>query len=294
MDLSIIDFKKFTYHDFEILTAAAMSRNRSIGEPTNGFAPEKLERLKEVLVSLRHHDEFYTILDMRNLELEWVFGFEHSLGYDSNSRKFYNSFEIIHPNHRKLFILCGQIAYELFHLKDNLPQEPLAGRYIINIPVEKSNGKFLWVKQMSMPLNTDKNGRMVRQLNSYMIIGRYEEMALPLAPRIFNTDGSRLIELEQKLLLTLKELTGLNLTEIQELMLKTRCQLEKEKQQLDFHAPKQVTHQDVFDKLKSIPMSSIKKESSNIKTIAQKALGVRFRDVHQVARFFSPLYQPTD
>jgi hypothetical protein len=152
----------------------------------------------ENLKFLDHHDEYYAIRDLRNFGFTWRYGIHRCLGYDDDEWTHELSLSVIHDDYRSLFIWFGSLAYEVI----NNPPTTLSAlkhRYIINVPIRKKSGSYVWVKQMSMPLRLDENNRMVLQMNCYTVVSKFQGINLPLLPRIFGEKGERLRELENQI-----------------------------------------------------------------------------------------------
>ena len=280
----------FSREEYELNRKRFLEVNGDIGHPVNGFNEERMEILKKLLISLRHHDEYYTIMDLRTMNLNWCFGVENALGYDSGAWPHYEVIKGVHDDFRKLYLIFGSLAYQVLQVRRNLPQTPLMGRYIINIPVLKKNGRYVWVKQMSMPLNTDEKGRMVQQMNVYTVIGRYDDIFLPIAPRIFLDKTKRAKHIEKEMFEDFMKITGINFKTQHVQLLRKYLQLGKEPDiDPETGRAKPLTHARIASDLKKAPTTVIK-EAAQVHKIVKDALGVNFPSIYQIARFFKPLY----
>jgi hypothetical protein len=186
---------------------------------------------KEVLTKLGQHDEYYLILDLRTMEVEWRFGLTGALGYseeDEENWSFQDQHRIIHDDYYPMFFAFGNMAQAVL-LESGIKLESLKDRYMINIPLKKKNGTYVWAKQMSLPLSVDSEGRMVRQLNSYTIISRFDGIYLPYVPLMFSNEGMRAVELEKELFDKYVEASLFNLEPIDKKIFETALKIWRKK-----------------------------------------------------------------
>jgi hypothetical protein len=169
-------------------------------EPKITKDQEPLKNMIALLEKFRHHDEFYTLFNIKEQQLTWNFAMDtfmgHNIDTDDNKKKtaFYQS--LIHP-----FVADWANIYMAGMYKCLLEQkfknvDYLQFRYVVNLPMIKSNGTYMLVKQISMPFEFDTNGLMISHINSCFIIDKYK--GEPLKPRIFHL-GKRMKEEEQVL-----------------------------------------------------------------------------------------------
>lgn len=196
-----------------------------LGDP---IIEEWEDKFKEVITRLKHYDEYYTILDLRKIEIEWCFGIETALGYDSSTWSLVKQHNLIHDDYYSMFwALAAFTMQTLFKMPRT--SKSLGERYIINIPLKKSNGSYVWVKQMSMPLSLDSNNNMVRQLNTYTIINRFSGVSLPHTPLMFEANGQRAKDLEKSVFDEFIRLSFFSLTAAEKRVLQTALDLWREK-----------------------------------------------------------------
>lgn len=156
-----------------------------------------LKNMLTRLERLSHHDEFYTLYNLKDQKLTWCFGMDTYMGYTHRTKgmektEFYLG--LIHPfiaEWATLFI-AGMYSGLLHKKFKNV--DYLAFRYIVHLPMRKKNGKYMLVKQISMPFEFDSNGRMISHISSHFIIDKYK--GEPLKPRIFY-QGKRMLENEK-------------------------------------------------------------------------------------------------
>lgn len=156
-------------------------------------------KIRRVLEKLGQYDEYYLVIDLREMKIDWEFGVMSALGYhisDENTWTLRKQYEIIHDDYYPIFAAMAMNIYPVLE-QLNYSLTALGEHYVINIPLQKANGTYVWVKQMSLPLAVDANGRMIRQLNSYTIVSRFNGVNLPHTPLIFNPNGKRLREVEK-------------------------------------------------------------------------------------------------
>lgn len=280
--------------DYALLKQRHFLAHKNLGEPSKGISEESLNILKEGLEYLKHHDEFYTILDLRTLKYDWCFGLENALGYQEKGWTHYDFMCNIHDDFRNMFLAFGVAAYQVLQERSSVLKIPLASRYIINLPMMKKNGTYNWVKMMALPLNRDSNGNMVTQLTSYTIVSRFVDVFLPLAPRLFDQDGKRSRDLEKDIFQIFLKTKDLGITPFQMRILETYCELDEEKAQKDngYRTGQQrvlVSHKDVAEKLGRSEFM-VKKNSSEIHAKMKDHYKVMFPNTYQIALFFKPLF----
>jgi hypothetical protein len=285
---------KFQEEHYNNVIQIGKKIHENIGNPINKSSDINLTKLKQVLTSLKHYDEYYSIMDLSTFEFDWCFGLENVLGYKSEEWNHLKAIQHIHDDFRDLYIDLGICAYKMFQDTVKLPQEQLSSRYLINIPVRNSMGRYLWLKQMSMPLKFDKNGRMVKQFNAFTVLCRYDDVFLPFSPRLFFKNNVRARDLEFNLLSLFLELGKLKLEPIHLNILKGYCILEVENEgnQVKQRNGKQrvsIRHKEVAERIHQ-PERTVKKQSALIHKRIRDAYNITFPTIHHVANFFRPLF----
>lgn len=169
--------------------------SKEIGTPVVELKQGVTGRLLETLKWLGHYDEYYTVVNLKHRRLDWHHGINKYLGYltsDILGTKIENQEvdkgilflrNIIHPFVRDWHNLFMVSTLKLFKNSDYKKIQLRNTRFIINIPVKKKNGIYVFVKQMMLPLQIDKNGKLVTYLNVYTIVDEYRGQ--PLRPRFF-------------------------------------------------------------------------------------------------------------
>jgi hypothetical protein len=275
-----------------------------IGEPIHeNWEPDLLN----TLTKLRHHDEYFNILDMRKMEVEWTFGLSSALGYAEEEEKnwtLHQQHNLIHETYYPTFLALGFMMNQVLREKQVL-LKALGQRYIINIPLRKKNGSYVWVKQMSVPLSLDKNGLMARQLNSYTIISGYAGVSLPFLPRAFYADGSRAKDVEKALFTMFVEKSLFKISPTQRRVAQAALEIWKQKIESARDSNKRetstnavVTHEEVsqFMRLKwgkihqGIMPGTVRNHVDTLKGKTEKGFGIRFPNVVETALFLRNLY----
>ncbi|MFN4254429.1 MAG: hypothetical protein ACK4Q5_05445 [Saprospiraceae bacterium] len=200
-----------------------------LGEPF--FPPENgADGIWQSLVDLKNHDTYYARFDYRTMKLVGVLGISDALGYIEEGCKIENMVAIIHPNYVAAYLHFANAAYAVLTKtwgeNEKFWSRSLKSRYIINYPVKNANGRYLWIKQMTMPLKYDSNGRAIEQLSSYTIVSRYEGASLPAAPRIYDNDGIRMVDFETRVCHDFLRFIGLRLSPAQAKIVKTIIELD--------------------------------------------------------------------
>ena len=137
-----------------------------------------------LIKELDHHDDFYTIVNLKLYQIVWDFNLEKHLGCKFLNKEGLYLNKLVHPLLKEWhLIFAAGMYYGVFKkgLSNILNKK---NRYVINIPVQKQNGKYMSVKQMSMPFQFDERGNMVSYINCFSIIEEYEGQ--PLNPRILH------------------------------------------------------------------------------------------------------------
>jgi hypothetical protein len=284
----------YTLEEYEVLKQRHLQITANLGEAVSGYTVERISGLKEVLEMLPQYDEYYSINDLRKLEFDWCFGVERVLGYDSKTWTHYDSIRVIHEDFRRLFLIFGALAYRIIIDENPLSPKNLKHPYIVNVPMQTKGGTYLWVKQMSMPLQLDANGMMVKQFNGFTAVSPFEDVFLPLCPRIFMEDGSQAPFLEKRLLEHLVGMGELQFNATHMRILKAYFDVDQE-QILDKEEKRKgkqrvaITSSDVLGRV-GLTTSMLKKESQKIVRRMKEVYGVTFPNIYHVAMFFKPLF----
>lgn len=152
------------------------------GKPVEKIDSGKNGQLLQRITALDHHDDFYTIVDLRQYQIVWEFNLEKQLGCKllDNKAGFIN--KMVHPLLREWhLIFAGGMFYGILN-NALINKGNMKSRYVIHIPIRKQNGKYMLVKQISMPFQFDVHGSMVSYINCFSIIEEYKGQ--PLNPRI--------------------------------------------------------------------------------------------------------------
>jgi len=279
---------------YEDLKKSLFDKHKDLGEPEKP-SDFRMNNFKRLLKMVDHHDEYYTIMNNKTLELEWIYGLERVLGYHTHEWTHFKSLNIIHDAFREMYMNFGELFYHLL-LDQQVQILPLKHRYIIYFPVKTSDGSFYWVKQMSMAFKIDTQMRMVRQINAYTVIARYQDVNLPSMPIIFDHNSQRMVDFEKVMFQRYFEKKPLNLSPFQLEILRAfvmadqeMCEKDKEQNNLKYKMP--VTYDDVTKYLvsKRCSMPMIKKNASLINRSVYKSLNRNFQNTYQIAMFLKGL-----
>lgn len=272
-----------------------------LGDPIiEKWEPSLLEALKR----LRHHDEYFAIINLKTMKVEWCFGLGEALGYEDEEIEWSikNQHFIVHHKYYPIFMALGLLMNSVMKNLD-LHLKPLGHRYTINIPLKKKNGSYVWVKQLSTPLSIDADNRMVRQLNSYTVICGYKGITLPFLPRLFNPDGARALNVEKALFTTIVEKSQFTISPTQKRVAQSAIVLWDKKmdegndEEFD-NQPILVSHNEIADYMRSnwgkihhsIKHGTIRIHVDNIKKRVENSFGFRFPGIVEMAIFLKKMY----
>ncbi len=179
---------RYSKKEFEELSNRLSQMTQKFGESVNS---EECEDKLQHLIQFTLPDCFFMVINIKKQKVTWSQGVSNYLGYSdnrvlqNNTFTFYDSLDIIHPDRRKQYLLFGWSAYQV----SQMYKEQLSSchqQFMIKIPIRKRNGKFLWVKQTSMPFELDEDNNLISHLNLYYIIGKYKGQPIE-KPIIFST-----------------------------------------------------------------------------------------------------------
>lgn len=149
------------------------------------------ETHKEFLRRLKwynHHEEFYTLVNLKKAKITWSHGIRTWLGHDTGRRsalKLDFITELIHPLLRDWYKTYQDAAF-LVMAKNKTALKELEYRFVVTVPIKKADGTYVMVKQMSMPYEYDKNNKVVTFINSYTLISKFQYM--PMQVEFFRVD----------------------------------------------------------------------------------------------------------
>ncbi len=256
-----------TFHNEHI------SRWGTILQPPVKPRKEELDKFLESLLYVRHHDEYYSILENKTLKLT-QYGIKRCLRYDVEDGDegqwgYYNMLDMIHDKYRDMYLKWMKLAYALSYEK-RLSVRSLQHRLIINYPVQKANGKHVWVKEMTMPWQLDANNVMVTQISSYTIVCKYLGFNLPVAPRFYNDKNERAVAFERQFFKQFWEETRFELPE----RLKRIVQAI-----VDLDAEKKPEEKEMCFKKHKMPLTT--QEISKRTFLGKRTLGTYFYEIHR-------------
>jgi hypothetical protein len=165
------------------------------GKPT-AESVRQAKKIKQLIVQLDRHDEYCRHIDCRSLQVVWQHGVEQWLGYnlDSNLDTYVS---MVHPFIRMWYLTYICAMYELMsELKGKVSTSQKIS-FILNLPIRKASGSYVYIKQTNQPIEFDEVGTMVSYLSISTIVDAYR--GHPLHPRFF-IDGVRHRDLEARLI----------------------------------------------------------------------------------------------
>lgn len=258
----------------------------------------ELNNFLKSLIHVNHHDEYYTILDHRNLKVT-QYGMTRCLGYDfpewdtENAQIDYSRIvDLIHERYRDVYLKWWQLAYEKTH-EQGVSVRSLQQRMVINYPVRKANGKYVWVKEMVMPFQLDANGSIVTQISAYTIVCKFIGFYLPVAPRFFDSSGKRNAGFEEAFFKVFLETLNFDISDRLRDMIQTIIDLDSLKSQDDkIQSLKQnkviVSANEVAQKM-GISQRTVKNYFLKIHKKVEEKFGWNFRDHYDAAMFLKGL-----
>lgn len=118
------------------------------------------KRFREFLRKFRHHDEFYTEVDLKTRMIAWSMGVNEWLGQlkpvDNHTPMDYLE-KFVHPFARDLYRYYVKAMTVVF--AERAYTKPLDVRFSITVPMRYGQSKYLLVKLMSMPFGLTEKAR---------------------------------------------------------------------------------------------------------------------------------------
>ncbi len=157
-------------------------RAQSIGEPVNTEeCQKKLKEIENQDQSLSHafNDSFYLLIDVRQIKITWQWNADRHIKTEkTNGKEFslslWDTVKIIHESFTPFYLAFGHASYELLEDKSIRNRiHSLSHQYTIQFPILRRDGRYWWVKQLSIPFEMDADNHLVSHLNKYTIIGPY-------------------------------------------------------------------------------------------------------------------------
>lgn len=252
------------------------------------------DKFKSVLSKLQHHDEYFLIINLRDLSVEWVSGLENALGYTPEETKQWtikDQHQIVHDAYFSMFYACASFTSRIL-AESNEMLVPLKHRYVINLPLRKANGRYVWCKQMSVPLSVDTQGRMIRQLNSYTIVSHFDGVQLPCTPLLFLPDGRRAHELERNIFDCYVNLSQFKPTEIEIQIAETALKIWKSKNASEILPARKnigVTYAEIAKQI-GRDEGPVRNHIDRLKRKIATSFGIRPADIVDAAMLLKRLY----
>jgi hypothetical protein len=168
---------------------AAMLRNsihatlEKFGKKTLGTIrrTEECEDFLTLIEDFDHHDELYTVTDIKQQKIIWHRGIKKWLGYEADENAPLAMDELakyVHPYVRTWYRALMAAATLVFA---GATTRALRFRFVINAPLIKENGDLCLVKIITMPFDYDEKWKAGTFMQSYFIVGQYQEEPVGLA-----------------------------------------------------------------------------------------------------------------
>lgn len=164
-----------------------------VGESAIPIKTKSVEETLKHLEELNLPDQFYLVMDYKKGEVVWSHGFDTCLGYAEKftSEAFFP--DKVHPFFEDWFSLFGYVFYK--HFKDLIRDYAFLNfRYVINLPVRKADGTYVYVRKITVTYEADEKGFIYSSISYFIIIDDYKGHSLH--PRIFNGNNERWYEVE--------------------------------------------------------------------------------------------------
>lgn len=148
-------------------------RQEFIGNYTKLFGNPVQPDLEECQRHFNTHknfpDTFGWVLNLKEQTVMDKYGVFNYLGYTNIN--FNNILTIVHPDYVNTYIRRGFLIYKI--ISDNIHIVEFAKhRFSCLIPLRKSNGNYMLVKQTSYPYRFDKDNNMVEQFNFFYVVSQ--------------------------------------------------------------------------------------------------------------------------
>ncbi|MEM8523634.1 MAG: hypothetical protein AAGG68_03270 [Bacteroidota bacterium] len=147
-----------------------------VGRPVES-SRTKMDNFLAAYKNSMRDDEFYMLVDVRPraIPIRWISNNVKRIIGGSSNTNMTGWFSLIHPSFLKLYLEYGKMAYKI-SVKH---KESLIGKrtsYSIIIPIMNAlDGKYWLFKQSCIPIEFDKNNRMVAHLNIYTRLNRFKK-----------------------------------------------------------------------------------------------------------------------
>jgi hypothetical protein len=192
---------------------------------------EKTVSYRVTLQQIDQPDQFYTLTDLQKQAITWTYGIGKWLGYPEGDQtplpvNFLSSFvpAYIRPWYQVLFDAATLV------IADDPDMSFLHHRFVISVPMKRSDNMDVLVRQFSRPCDYDLTGKAATFIHDYVIFGAYSGQPLRLELFRAEEELARLfLTRVQKLILTCVKLRREhNLTPMHWEVLKKIRQLKKD------------------------------------------------------------------
>lgn len=175
---------------------------QDLGEPKLPLEDPYYQNIFAAIKALEQNHEFYYLVDLKQRKVTWQFNIERWLGYGMESVEHLKSIgfyaSLVHPFVRDWYVYYALAMYRILGDIKDFYGEPMKSTYVLNLPIRKANGSYVFVKLIRFMLQSDANGNMVSHLNCGHVVDGYR--GHPLRPRFF-MDGIRQETIEDRVLM---------------------------------------------------------------------------------------------
>lgn len=162
--------------NIKTLQEAVNKHGASAGAISN---TDDCKRIWNFLKWFGHHDEFYIEVNINKPAVTRTYGIEKWLQQaDIKDQPRSNFTQYVHPFIRDWYEAFTEAA--LLVLLERTTHEFLKSRFVINVPLQKGDGKVMLVKQITMPFGLDKDNKIVSFITACYIVDTYRGEPLKL------------------------------------------------------------------------------------------------------------------
>ena len=266
-------------------------RALSIGQPVN--TEECRRTLKEIEnqdQSLHHafNDSFYLLIDVRQIKITWHWNADRHIKTEKNNGKafslnLWDSVKIIHESFTPFYLAFGYASYELLNDKSIRSRiHSLSHQYTIQFPILRRDGRYWWVKQLSIPFEMDADNNLVSHLNKYTIIGPYNSGSINTPLIQFGKSPDLRSDILTKLIQNLPKEIVNNLINFKE----------SHRKVLKIYAENPEFNNKEIAATMKLNQNTIQKYNKEILGIVNQAFGTGFRTAKNAAQYINDLLGP--
>lgn len=170
----------------------------------------ELQQLKDTI----RYERFFFVVNLHKMEIEHVNGVQRWLGYDEKNFDFLKYLSIIHPEHAPAHNMTSVVLIEGL-MKGDWAIEFMKHRYITEMALKHSNGRWLLCKRLACIFQYDERRRLLEFVNEFTIIREYKSD--PFTVRATSDEGKDLEWLNEFLARVQKAFQDKNMFGFQEI-----------------------------------------------------------------------------